>query len=81
MSVVTPNNTFLTQAIIDKWPSHEFRNRPRQSRHGFVYQEALHRVLNQSFFYVYGADSFVCIDSIKVGAPELIFDKNAKRNI
>ena len=61
--------------IQEKWCSHEFRGIPRQSRHGFVYIEARHKTLNETYFYVFGADSFVDKEGILAGAPELIFDK------
>ena len=66
-------NIHVPKNIIDKWPSHEFKGVRRQSRYGFTYIEAHHKVLNQTFFYVFGADSFVDIDGIRCGAPELIF--------
>lgn len=68
-------NTHVSKEIRDRWPSHEFRGTPRQSRHGFKYIEAHHKVLNETQFYVFGADSFVCRDSILCGAPELIFEQ------
>jgi hypothetical protein len=67
-------NIHVSQAIKDKWPSHDFRGKPKLSRHGFIYIEAYHRVLRQTFFYVFDADSFIDIDGLKHGASELIFD-------
>ena len=68
-------NVHITKEIIDKWPSHEFRGIPRQSRYGFKYIEAHHKVLDETFFYVFGADSFVDKEGIQCGAPELIFNE------
>lgn len=68
-------NPHVPKDIIDKWPSHEFRGKSRQSRFGFTYIEAHHKTLNQTFFYVFGADSFVDKEGILCGAPELIFNK------
>ena len=64
----------IDQNIIDKWPCHEFRGKPFKSRHGFTYVEALHKSTDTTYFYVVEADSFVCRDSLKIGAPELIFN-------
>jgi hypothetical protein len=66
-------NIHVSKEIIEEWPTFEFRGVPRQSRHGFTYIEAYHKVLNQTFFYVFGADSFVDREGIMCGAPELIF--------
>lgn len=66
-------NIHVSQEIIDRWPSHEFLGVRRKSKHGFEYIEAYHKALNQTFFYVFGADSFVDDWGIKNGAPELIF--------
>lgn len=67
-------NIHISQEIKAKWPSHEFRGIPRHSRHGFTYIEAYHKVLRQTFFYVFGADSFVDKEGVELGAPELIFE-------
>lgn len=67
-------NNYVTSEIKDKWPSHEFRGIPRISRHGFTYIEAHHKVLKQTFFYVFGADAFIDKEGIQSGAPELIFE-------
>ena len=67
-------NIHVSKEIQEKWISHEFRGIPRQSKFGFKYIEAYHKTLNQTFFYVFGADSFVDKEGIMCGAPELIFD-------
>ena len=66
-------NMYVSQKIIDRWPSHEFRGKPRKSVRGFTYMEAHHKILNDTYFYVFGADSFVDKEGILAGAPELIF--------
>jgi hypothetical protein len=67
-------NAHVPQDIIDRWTSHEFRGiRRRSAKYGFEYIEARHKTLNQTFFYVFGADSFVDKEGILCGAPELIF--------
>ena len=66
-------NVHVSQEIQEKWCSHEFRGIPRLSRFGFKYIEARHKVLEDTFFYVFGADSFVDKEGIRCGAPELIF--------
>lgn len=66
-------NIHVTEEIKNKWPSHEFRGITRQSKHGFRYIEARHKVIGETYFYVFGADSFVDKDGIACGAPELIF--------
>ena len=66
-------NIHVSQEIRDRWPQFEFRGVPRKSRYGFTYIEANYKVLNQTFFYVFGADSFVDKEGILSGAPELIF--------
>lgn len=66
-------NIHVPQEIKDRWPSHDFRGIPRQSRHGFTYIEAHYKVLGHTYFYVFGADSFVDKAGIECGAPELIF--------
>jgi hypothetical protein len=68
-------NAHVNPEIVARWPSHEFRGIPRRSRHGFTYIEARHKILNQTFFYVFEADSFVDKEGILCGAPELIFEK------
>jgi hypothetical protein len=68
-------NIHVTKEIVDKWPSHEFRGIARQSKYGFKYIEAHNKGLNQTQFYVFGADSFVDREGIMCGAPELIFEK------
>jgi hypothetical protein len=67
-------NIHVTEAIKTKWPSHEFRGMPRKSKFGFTYIEAKHLALNSTYFYVFGADSFVDREGIQCGAPELIFE-------
>lgn len=67
-------NIHVSKEIQDRWPSHEFRGSPRKSIKGFTYIEAYHKALNDTYFYVFGADSFVCREGIRCGAPELIFD-------
>lgn len=67
-------NPYVSKEIQEKWISHEFRGKLRVSRHGFSYIEANHKTLNQTFFYVIGADSFVDKEGILCGAPELIFE-------
>lgn len=69
-------NIYVDKKIQDKWPSHEFRGVRRKSSYGFTYIEAWHKTLNQTFFYVFGADSFIDNEGIKRGAPELIFEDN-----
>jgi hypothetical protein len=69
-------NIHVPQEIRDRWPAFEFEGVPRVSKHGFIYQQAFHKILGDTYFYVYGADSFVCRDSIRCGASELIFDDN-----
>lgn len=66
-------NIHVSEEIKNKWPSHEFRGTRRKSRHGFEYIEAYHKVLNQTFYYVFGADSFIDKCGLDKGAPELIF--------
>ena len=66
-------NIHVSKEIIDRWPSHEFKGKPKISRLGLKYIEAYHKVLNQTFFYVFGADSFIDKESMLCGAPELIF--------
>ena len=66
-------NIHVSKEIQDKWPSHEFRGIPRKSKFGFTYIEANYKVLGQTYFYVFGADSFVDKAGIECGAPELIF--------
>ena len=68
-------NIHIDEEIKQKWPSHEFRGVVRQSKHGFKYIEAYHKTLNQTYFYVFGADSFVDKEGIQCGAPELIYEK------
>lgn len=68
-----PGSDNVPQEIIDRWPSHEFSGPVRLSRFGFKYVEAHHHTLNEKFYYVFGADSFVDRDGILCGAPELIF--------
>ena len=66
-------NIYASKEIQDRWVSHEFRGKIRKSRLGLFYIEAYHKTLNNTFFYVFGADSCIDIDSMKIGAPELIF--------
>lgn len=69
------SNIHVQQEIKNKWPEFEFRGIRRKSgKYGFEYIEAHHVVLNQTFFYVFGADSFVDKEGIQCGAPELIFN-------
>lgn len=66
-------NIHVPQSIRDKWVSHDFRGIRKKSKHGFTYMEAYHRVLHQTFFYVFEADSFIDKIGLELGAPELIF--------
>ncbi len=66
-------NVYITKEIQEKWPTFDFRGKIRKSKHGFEYMEAYHKVLQDTFFYVFGADSFVDVIGIKCGASELIF--------
>lgn len=69
------SNIYVPKEIKDKWPEFEFRgHRRRSGKYQFEYIEAHHKVLNQTFFYVFGADSFVDREGILCGAPELIFN-------
>ena len=67
-------NIHISKEIQEKWPQFEFRGIRRTSRFGFDYIEANYKVLNQTYFYVFGADSFVDKEGILAGAPELIFE-------
>ena len=77
-----PGSTDIPQEVIDRWPSHEFSGPIRLSRFGFKYVEAHHTTLNDKFYYVFGADSFLDKDGILCGGPELIFPPGfiVKRN-
>lgn len=68
----------VPQDIQARWPSHEFVGRPyRSPKFGFTYIEARHVILDQQFYYIFEGDSFVCRDSIKCGAPELLLEHPA----
>jgi hypothetical protein len=74
-------NIHIPEEIIKRWPSHEFRGIPRTSRQGLKYVEAYNKALNQTQFYVFGADSFVDKEGMMSGAPELIFDNLKENNL
>lgn len=69
-------NIHIPSHIRDKWTSHEFRGKIKKSKSGYVYMEAYHKVLQQTYYYIFGADSFIDIVGLKNGASELIFDDN-----
>ncbi len=67
------SNIYISDKIQKEWPSHEFRGKRRISKWGFEYMEAKHLTLEQTQFYVFGANSFVDKEGIQCGCPELIF--------
>ena len=69
-------NVHVNEDIRERWPSHEFKGKPRLSRYGFTYIKAYNKGLSQTQFYIFGADSFVDKSGLDCGAPELIFDFN-----
>jgi hypothetical protein len=71
-------NPHVPEAIQARWPSHEFIGRPFKSpRFKFTYIEAKHTAIEMPCYYVFEGDSFVCKDSIRCGAPELILEHPA----
>ncbi len=69
-------NIHISEEIRKEWPQFEFLGQRRKSlKYGFEYIKAKHLVLDQTFFYVFGANSFVDENGIKNGAPELIFNE------
>lgn len=68
------SNIHVSEKIRKEWPQFEFIGIPRKSISGLTYIKAKHLVLEQTFFYVYGANSFVDKEGILCGAPELIFE-------
>lgn len=63
----------ITDEIKQKWASHDFKEVVYKSVHGFHYTIAYHLSLDQYFYYIIEADSFIDEFGLKNGAPELIF--------
>lgn len=69
-------NIHIPSHIRNKWTSHDFRGKIKKSNSsGYVYMEAYHKVLRQTYYYIFGADSFIDIVGLKNGAPELVFEE------